>query len=101
MSYMTFFTLKKFIYKKTGIIIFVCWSKYLIINNYVGNLLIIKEIKNEINLLKKVLITCFKIKNLGLSIHYFEFQIISNFNASTIILTQETYVLKILDCFKI
>ncbi len=79
--------------------IFVCWSKHWIIGVYVDDLLVVGESQKEIDLLKKVLTTRFKMTDLGPVTHYLGLCITRDLDAGTMFLTQETHVQKILDRF--
>lgn len=81
-----FFYIKEFIQIEADYSIFICWSKYLIINIYFDNLLVIRKSQKKVDLLKKILIIHFKMTNFGLITYYHRLHIIKNLNTGTMFL---------------
>lgn len=74
-------------------------SKYLIIEVYVDDLLIVEESQKDINQLKKALTSHFKMTHLELITNYLGLCIIKDIIVGTMFFCQETYIQKILEYF--
>lgn len=64
---------------------------------YVNDILVVRENQEEIDKLKRILTTWFKMTDLRAVTHFLGLYIVRNLEAGTTSLTQETYTSKILE----